>query len=197
MFEPINFHIKGLVPLVVHNGQMADPENEFAVEIKKIERQKKRGENLSPKLSLNKKRLQFLGSMYVNEKGHPILPGEGVEAAFRSFAKKFRRGKDAEYAVLCEEDPEIIYDGPKKPEAMFKSKKFVFTKLVRIQKSRVVATRCRFPEWELKFTLNYMPEVFSEDQVVNIMALGGRNVGMFDWRPKYGRFEVLSPKSKE
>jgi len=196
MFEQLEFHLKGLVPLIVHNGQMADPTNEIVMRIKDIEKQKKRGENLSPKLAEEKKKLQFLGSLYLNEKGKPVLPGEGIEAAFRSFARKRKKGKDSEYAIVCDDDPEIIYDGPKDPEKMFKEKRFVFTKLVGIQRSRVVATRCRFPEWELKFTLNYMPEVFAREQVIDLMEIGGKYVGMFDWRPKYGRFEVLSPRSK-
>jgi len=197
MFKQIDFHLKGIVPLIVNNGQMADPSHPFAKEIKGIRAAKKRSESLTEEQSERIKYLEFMGSLYLNGTNRPILPGEGIEAAFRSFAKKTKKGKQAQYAVVCDQDPPIIYDGPKDPENLFKDKKFVLSKLVKIQGSRVMCTRAYFQEWEIKFTLNYMPDVFDRNEIIKIMQTGGESVGMFDWRPKYGRFIVVSPKIKE
>lgn len=193
MFKQIQFHLQGVVPLICHNGQLADPTHPISRAIKKIHSSKKRSEVLTDDQFEEIKRLEFLGSLYVNESNKPVLPGEGIEAAIREMAKKRRKGKATQYAVMCDEDPEIIYSGPKNPDKMFKNKDFVFTKPVKIGTNKIMRTRARFKEWEIKFTLQYMPEVFSMNELVDIIREGGVCCGMFDWRPKYGRFRVLSP----
>ena len=54
--------------------------------------------------------------------------------------------------------------------------------------------RCRplFSDWELKFELDFDDETVNRDDVIQWLHVAGKKVGLSDWRPKFGRFEVVS-----
>jgi hypothetical protein len=53
-------------------------------------------------------------------------------------------------------------------------------------------TRPIFPEWELEFTVEYSPDLVQRDRLEEWVEVAGRQIGLSDWRPNYGRFEVVS-----
>jgi hypothetical protein len=48
--------------------------------------------------------------------------------------------------------------------------------------------------WETSFDVTFDPETLNQAQVIQFVATAGAKVGVGDWRPKYGRFEVISAK---
>jgi len=44
MYKKLKFHIKGVSPLIMHNGELVDPENKWAKLIKEITPKKKKTE---------------------------------------------------------------------------------------------------------------------------------------------------------
>ena len=58
----------------------------------------------------------------------------------------------------------------------------------------VLRTRPIFPVWELTFTLNYAEDVVNIDQIKQVVEDGGRLVGLCDWKPKFGRYELIEFK---
>ncbi|NDG19284.1 MAG: hypothetical protein EB117_13560 [Betaproteobacteria bacterium] len=54
--------------------------------------------------------------------------------------------------------------------------------------SRVMRTRPIFRDWSAIVEVEYEDSVVNEEQVVRWMSSGGTQVGLCDWRPKFGRF---------
>ena len=58
------------------------------------------------------------------------------------------------------------------------------------QRSTVMRTRPIFREWELEFTVHFMPDIVDEHSLDEAVEIAGKLIGLSDYRPKYGRFEV-------
>ena len=55
-------------------------------------------------------------------------------------------------------------------------------------------TRARFDQWAATILVEVDPELVDRDQLLRWLDIGGRRVGVGDWRPEksgqYGRYEV-------
>lgn len=98
----------GLSPLLMHNGQLADPLNEFTKKMKEVSGKKKKTEADFEQLA----KFEFLGSLWLNDKGKPIIPSHVIEAVGVAGAKKIRDGQTAKAAFFAE-DALLTYTGPK------------------------------------------------------------------------------------
>ena len=88
MYETLEVHIQGVVPLILHNGQLVNPLNPISKEMKKISSKRAKTESDYEELA----RLEFMGSLYLNEKKEPVIPGECIEATLINAAKKSKKG---------------------------------------------------------------------------------------------------------
>ena len=59
-----------------------------------------------------------------------------------------------------------------------------------------LAFRGEFKHWKSTFTINYIDGIYSIEQIINFINLGGFTVGIGEWRPEkggsFGRFHVES-----
>lgn len=190
MLQQVQCHIRGIVPVIVHNDQAADPFNEFCVAIKNVSGKRKKTDADHLELA----RLEFLASMYVDQDGEPCIPGENIEAMIIAAISKSKSAnkKDASSALMSFGNFKLIYNGPKNPEELWGNKKFVDRRAVVVQRARILRTRPIFTEWELKFSIDYEDSVLNRDTVISALGTAGRMIGLCDYRPKFGRFEVLS-----
>lgn len=187
MDQSIDFHVRGVAPLIVHNAQLADPLNEWAKAIAEISSKRKKTDKDHEELAHR----EFLGGFYLSEKG-PVIPGGNVERMLRDAAAKSKRGKDVQAGLIVMDDVPIIYDGPKDPEALWKKRdKFSLRATVGVNRNRVMRTRPCWYEWELKFRVDFDSTVLNRSAIEEFVELAGRLIGLGDWRPKHGRFEVL------
>lgn len=63
---------------------------------------------------------------------------------------------------------------------------------VVVNKSRVLRWRPRWDEWEFTFTIrNLQPDMMDDETLKQIIEHAGLFVGIGDFRPKFGRFEVI------
>lgn len=57
-----------------------------------------------------------------------------------------------------------------------------------------LAFRGEFKQWKSTFTINYIEGIYSIEQIINFINLGGFTVGIGEWRPEkggsFGRFHV-------
>ncbi len=188
-YQQIQFHIRGVVPLIIHNGQLADPLNPIVKEIKKVTKKKTKTDEDHEEIA----RLEWTGSFYLDEKDAPCIPGEVIEGFLIASAKKSKQGPVAKSGVLSEGNWSIIYDGPKDIAKMWKlGNKFRYAAIVKVGQSRVVRTRPIFREWELKFTVDYLPNVVDKEDIIKWVTDGSVIVGLCERRPKFGRFNVVS-----
>ncbi len=188
-FKTITFEVRGVAPTIMHNGQLSNPMNPIVRKMKEFtaKKNKKTDDDL-----VELARLEFLGSLYLDKKSRPCWPGENIETMIRYAARTERRGKDVEKAILCDGNWPLVYDGPKDPEKLWEDARFRSYRPVKVGQSRVMRSRPIFVDWSLTFTVHYNPEQVNRDDVIRWIDIAGREIGLSEWRPKHGRFDVVS-----
>jgi len=193
MNATLKFTIQGVVPTILCNGQTSDPLNKFAKELKKISGKRNKTEGDHKAMA----KLEFMACMYINEKGNPCWPSDNIEAMIIKAAAKQRKGTDAKSAIFVDDHAPLIYDGPKTPDALWSHRTmdnnpFVLRASVVVNRNRIMRTRPIFRNWSLEFTVHYLTDIFDKEQVIATVKTAGRIIGLSDWRPKYGRFNVVN-----
>ena len=73
----------------------------------------------------------------------------------------------------------------------FKGKAYIDRRPVRVQRARVMRLRPALVKgWELTFEIQTLDDDFRPDALKNILDTAGREVGIGDFRPRFGRFMV-------
>lgn len=194
MIAKLKVTCRGIRPLVMHNGEMADPENPLTKEIKDLT--SKRSKDQTNDSRHNISWLEWKAGLYWDEKVGVYMPSDNIERCIQLGAQKQRLGKSCQAAVFVSDDiVQVKYDGPKTIEAMYKDKRFSLRKGVRIQQSRIIRVRPMIPTgWTITFTLEYDNSLIDEEKLIASLRDAGSLVGLGDWRPKFGRFLVEETK---
>lgn len=188
MYKQTEIEIRGVAPLLMHNGQLANPMNPWVRLMKNITSKPSKQRTDDDLIELA--RLEFMGGLYLDEKGEPCIPGENLEALLIQAARGRRQGKQAESGIICDGNFPLIYDGPRNADKLWADERFRFTKSARPSgQGRVMRTRPIFRAWSLAFTLSYDPSFVDDAKVKTIVELA-QSVGLGDWKPRFGRFEV-------
>lgn len=181
------FRIVGKAPLLMHNGSLADPTNPIVKAMKAITGNRKKTDEQYEQLAL----LEFRGGLYLNREGKVIVPSAVIEGSIRDGAKKSKLGKQFASAVMVNDDALLDYGDDLTPEEMFAQRdKYVSTMAVRVEKNRIMRTRPIFWEWSLEFTVDWDNEQINANNLRKAVDDAGVLVGIGDYRPKYGRFDV-------
>jgi hypothetical protein len=190
MYQALDFRIRGISPLLLHNIQLADPLNEWAKALKAISSKRKKTETDYEEMA----RIEWFGGLYVDEDNRPVFPGVNIEAAFIDAGKKQRLGEAFKSGLISDGNWRIEYDGPKNADDLWKNQrdKFSDRRAVVVGMARVFRTRPAFRKWELAFTVNFLPDILNKSQVTEAAATLGRLIGIGDYTPRHGRFEVLN-----
>jgi hypothetical protein len=177
--------------LVMHNERLADPLDEYTRAIAKIS--KKRNKTEADHLEIG--RLEFLGGMYTNGNG-PCIPAWNILRCLQDGGKRHKRGADVLRGVYpLAEHADVIYEGERDPETMWKVGRFSLRKTVGIQRSRTMRTRPIFTEWQAELPVEVDPVVFDLDTLRNIWRESGIYAGLGEMRPVYGRFAATLEES--
>lgn len=188
MYEPLEFSIVGLTPTIMHNGQLADPLNQWAKELKKVTSKRKKTDEDHEECS----RIEFMGGLYLNADLAPCWPGENIESMLNAAARKRKEGPQARVGMMVHGDFALKYSGPKTAEELWKDGRFTFRCACSVNGSRVMRTRPQFKAWELDFTVMHDPEIVDAEIVKQWVEIAGNQVGLSEWRPKFGRFAMKS-----
>lgn len=154
-------------------------------EIKKISSKRSKTEADLEELS----RLEFQGGLYMGQDG-PVIPADVLEATIVNGAKKSRDGTKAKAAMFVDHNHYLEYDGPKDRDGLWSSEDFKLVKPVTVSRAKIMRTRPYFTSWSLTAIISYDDTQTNESTVLKWLEDAGRQVGICDWRPKYGRFEI-------
>jgi hypothetical protein len=138
-------------------------------------------------------RLSFLGGLYLDENDEPCIPSFVFEACIigkGGAARKERMGKESAAAFWCIDDVPLIYDGPREPDKLWEDKKFVSEAMVRVNTSKVKRIRPIFKKWSARVTVEFNEQLLDEPDVRRWIEVAGQQVGLMDWRPRFGLFDV-------
>lgn len=184
--KTLNYRIIGETPLVMHNGELANPFNPITKAIKKLTEKKK---NMTEADMLRLAELEFKGSLYLFD-GKPCIPGEVWEATLRSAARATRKGKDVERGVRVLDSTVLEFDGSQNPDELWKDERFHFGKMVNINKSKVYRMRPIFNEWACSLSVDYDESVLDEEEVDSFVQKAGENGYLLEWYGRYGKYRV-------
>jgi hypothetical protein len=170
----------------MHNGALADPLDERAISLAAIT-----GKRLKTRADHEEiSRREWYGGLWLYDK-LPCLPQEAIEAAFIKGALTRKRGDAAKAGFVANAPAMLAYDGPTDLDELWQNENFRLRKGVRVLKARTMRTRPRFPEWSAVISATFLTTELNRSEVVDFMKIAGAMRGIGDWRPKYGRFEVL------
>src|SRR5208337_2797122 len=114
MFRTLNIHIKGIAPLIMHNGQLADPLNDYSKGLKELTDKKKKTDSDHEAIAA----AEWIGSLYLDEEERPVIPSENIEAGMVKAAGKLKMAQTVKAAVMSDSDWVLIHDGPKSLEEL-------------------------------------------------------------------------------
>jgi hypothetical protein len=186
MADYMTVEIKSVAPLLMSNGDSANPLHKMAIEKKKITAKRKKTEEDHLELL----RLDWLSAIYFDEQNRPCLRADNINAMIVDGAKVEKCGKEAKAKVCCVDDTvPIQYNGPKDYQQLWGDDRFVDVRCVRTNNARVPRCRPIFREWSCKFKL-FINDV-DKASVQQWIKYAGERSGIGDFRPRFGRFEVV------
>jgi hypothetical protein len=189
----LSCHIRGIVPTIMANGVMADPTYHWAKQAREIKKGVKRGEVMTEKQANDYFHALFVGQLYLLDgNSTPYWPAENVEGMLRRGAMKSKKGQVAKIALTVDDNFPLLYDGPKSAEGLWNDERFVFKSRIGGKNGTTINCRCRFPQWEFKFSAMFDAGQADVADFERWLTDAGAYIGLSAWTPKYGRFEVVS-----
>lgn len=181
------YTIKGTAALIPHNGRLADPMYKYTKLMKEISSKRKKTDADLEELA----RLEWYGALYVEE-GKLVIPAYVIEAGLIAASKKNRQGQQSQAGMFVNKNASLVYpDMDKSIDELWKMEDYRFSIGVRIQRAKIMRMRPIFNEWEAEIDLTYEDSICNGKDVSAWVTICGEQVGLCDWRPRYGRFEVL------
>lgn len=185
-------HIRGVAPLIMHNGA-AGLDTRSAANIEKAEIAKKKGTNRTESDDLRMRELETQTSLWLKE-GAPTIPESAIRATIETGARKLKQGPQVREGLTVEQVEEFIYDKRLGTTAAELGQTVQFTEPVVVQRHRILRTRAKFDEWGAVFTVDVDDELVDKQQLEAWLDIAGRRIGLGDWRPErsghFGRFSV-------
>lgn len=192
---------KSTRPLLMHNGQLARPHGKFSAAIKAISGKKNKTEADHAEMA----RIEWRGGWHsiptldpfgpIPADAQPSLPLEAVESMLAGAATNNIKGgkKLVQAAIVCTDVAVTIGDGLLQSIAEMEGvEEYMDQRMARVQASRVLRTRPRLERWGVRYVLSVTDRI-SFDQVEMLAGKAG-DIGLGDWRPRYGTHVVLSVK---
>ena len=184
-YKTLRFRIIGVSPLLLHNGLLADPLNPHSKSIAQVASKRRKTEADHLRLA----ELEFLGSLYLSG-GTPCIPAEMIEAALVKAAAQDRRGAKAKAGLGVRGNLRLGYEGPTDPHALWEDEAFRLRTPARVGAVKVMRTRPKFQAWTAELAVDFLPTLLNPSDVHGFLAIAGEQIGIGDWRPRFGRFSM-------
>lgn len=148
-------------------------------------------------------RLEWIGGLYTTEPitiskdgtvsggGRVCIPGKNIEAMLAAAATAMKKGKQFKAGCLVDESPVLEYTGPKAIADMIGRPQFTDKQGCKLNgKVTVIRTRPIFRDWSLTVNVQFLPSLLNVREVSETLERAGQIVGLGDFKPRYGRFNV-------
>ena len=188
-----HFEIEGTSPIIHNSANGLDPL--LPINIEKAAITSKRGSNLTEADIERLRQLETSVSIWFDDQGRPTIPPANIRALLEASARKLRQGPQVREGLIVVSSL-FHYDVEVYGETVEElAKTAQFTVPVVVNRSRVLKSRARFElPWSCEFTIDADDELVSREQLERWLDIGGRRIGLGDWRPQksgqHGRFTV-------
>lgn len=180
----------GTQPLLQHNVQLGDPENEYVRDIARLNALKTK---ITDDQRAERDWLKFRGGLYYDDELGPVMPAANIFRSLQQAAALTRNGKDIERGlVILDNMSQLEYDGPRKPEDLWGGGKsrYVDRRMAKINRAPVVSIRPRFDDWRVSVRFELDEDVMSEDDFLFVAEKAGRMIHIGDYRRFFGAYQV-------
>ena len=175
--------------LIMHNGRTSNPLDPFTKAMKEISGKRKKTDADLEALS----NIEYQAGLYLNEQEQVIVPSRVLESVLVEGAKKSKEGKLALSGMFVDTDAILEYHGgPMTVEELTASPEHRLCVAVRVGMAKVMRTRPHFKDWTCKFKVSVNDQVANASQLKRWVEDAGSYVGIGDWRPRHGRYELVS-----
>lgn len=185
--QTLHIRASSISPLLLHNGDLANPYNQYFKLIKEITSKRKKTEDDLNQIG----QYEWYGALYYDDVIGPYIPSFVMHACLREGGKLKKRGKDITKAVQIIEDKlPLLYDGPRNIDKLWQTQLFIDARMVCVNQGKILRTRPIFRDWSLKFSIGYNEEIFNESDLISCLQDAGMFAGIGDYTPLFGKFEV-------
>lgn len=179
------YRLTGDAPLVMHSSALVNPRGKLTKALKDVSGKRKKTDADHERMA----EIEFFASLYMDDNG-PCLPGENIEAAIYEAARKTKEGKIAKSALFVPDRASLQYDGPRDEAGLLADDSHVLCVPVKVGQARVMRTRPIFSKWSADVEVRWESDIVNQSQVDGWVQTAGLQVGIGDWRPRYGRFQA-------
>lgn len=182
-WQALRYKLISSAPLLMHNGQTADPLNKWARALKKITPKRVKTDADHEELA----RIEFMAGLYMSPEG-PCIPSFVFDSMLVNAAKKSKEGTLAKSSAFCLNHARLDYEGPREADTLWQEESFRFSAIVRVGTARVSRMRPKFDNWSCIMEVNVETTLINPGRVDEWMQVAGTQIGLGDWRPQHGRF---------
>lgn len=185
--KSIAIKITGKSPFLMHSDRLANPLDKMTKAHKELTNKRKKTDDDHLAIA----RSEFIGGCYWNQETGFFLPAQNLEACLIAAAKmqklgvKFKQG----VSVIEMELPFIGFE-KKTPEQLWEDDNFIDVRGVKVGTSKIMRYRPMFRKWTMNATVAVNENVVSVNEVKKAIEDAGALIGLGDYRPRFGRFNV-------
>jgi hypothetical protein len=186
----------GTKPLLLHNVDLANPLNPWARKMTDLRGtpSKRRTEKWYQEMAY----AGFMGAFYdIPDVDGIAVPAENMRRSLIDAAKASRLGTQVQRALqVTTPAVQVIYDGPRAPQAMWDSGEWHLTRMIRGTGGASPTTYPIFREWALRVPFELDEATLNVRDLTEIAERAGRIEGLGASRKQgYGRYDALTETS--
>lgn len=185
--KSLSIQITGKSPLLMHSDRFANPLDPMTKAHKELTSiRKKSDEN---QIAIAKS--EFIGGCYWRAGVGFFMPAQNLDACLLGAAKLQKLGVKFKQATqILEDDLPLIGKFPATPEKLWEQPDHVDARGVKVGQAKIIRYRPIFKEWALQATVMFNEEILSPSEVKKAIEDAGALIGLGDYRPRFGRFNV-------
>lgn len=185
--ELLTLSIKGTSPLMMHSDKLANPLNPATKAHKELTGKRKKTDDDHLAIA----RSEFIAGAYFDSFSGFFVPGANFDATFLAGAKLQKLGTHWKRGALVMTDrAELEFTGPSTPEALWEDQRFVDCRGVKVGQAKIMRYRPIFLDWACQLEVAINTDVLDLQEVKKAIEDSGKLIGVCEYRPRFGRFEV-------
>lgn len=185
--QQIEFTVTGKAPLLMHSDRFANPLDPLTKAHKELTGKRKKTDDDQIAIA----RSEFIGGCYWNKASGFFMPAQNLDACLIAAAKLQKLGVKFKQGVqVLEDELPLLGKLPDTPEKLWASPENIDARGVKVGQAKIIRYRPIFRQWSLKATVMFNEEVVNESEVRKAITDAGALIGLGDYRPRFGRFNV-------
>lgn len=185
--EHLKIRVTGATALMMHADTLANPLAEVTKAHKELTSKRKKTEDDHLAIA----RSEFIAGCYWTAADGFFVPGQNFDATFLGGAKLQKNGVRWKRGVLVLENRvKLRHDGPDTPEQLWEDPAHVDCRGVKVGTAKLMRYRPVFLDWAAEMTLAINTDVIDVQEVKKAVEDAGALIGVCEYRPRFGRFEV-------